>query len=128
MKTQIKDSVFPMAFALVLISGLLGGCAPSNVPLSTRISSPTGSNTAPGASAPSSKVQLAWNSVAGQQNGFFIEESTDGNNFSQVLTVPDRTNSATISVPSAGTYFFRIRSFNNAGASPFSPTITAKAA
>src|ERR1700677_330122 len=72
----------------------------------------------------SNQVNLNWTSNLGEQQGFYVEESSDGVNFSQVLTVPDGPNSATIALPSAGKYYFRVRGYNQAGNSPYTAVVT----
>jgi len=91
------------------------GCGPDTRTLST----PNGSS-----SQPANEVNLAWTSNLGEQQGFYVEESTDGTNYSQILTVPDGTNNAAIIVPAPGKYYFRIRGYNQAGDSPYSRVVT----
>lgn len=71
-------------------------------------------------------VNLAWQSVPGAQLGFDIEESVDGKNFMQILTVPDGVNFASIPVTSGSTYYFRMRSFNSVGTSNYTPVVTVR--
>jgi hypothetical protein len=105
----MKQNQLSVLFIIALIFALQG-CDPE-----TTGSTPT--------SSPLS-VNLSWTSNRGEQQGFYIEESSDGNNFTQVQSVPDGVNSATVAVPSAGTYFFRMRGFNQAGNSPYTGVVS----
>ncbi len=67
----------------------------------------------------SNQVKLTWNSNRGEQDGFYIEESSDGINFAQILTVPDGTQTASVLLPKPGKYYFRIRGYNQAGTSAY---------
>ena len=97
------------------------GCGPTRQ--STQSNQPSGSQTGSGGN----QVRIGWTSNRGEQQGFYIEESSDGVSFSQVMTVPDGTNSAVVSVPQSGRlYYFRIRGYNQAGDSPYSAVVTAQ--
>lgn len=65
------------------------------------------------------QAHLNWQSVKGEQQGFNIEESTDGVNFTKVQVIADGTNTASVLVPKAGNYYFRISAYNQAGVSPY---------
>ena len=80
----------------------------------------------PTASATTMNVNLAWQSIPGAQLGFYIEASTDDIHFTQILTVPDGANFASIPVESGSTYYFRMRSFNSSGTSNYTPVVTVK--
>jgi hypothetical protein len=77
-----------------------------------------------GGSAATGKVTLSWSANAGEQQGFLIEQSSDGTNFTQVQTVPDGTNTATITgLLDGATYSFRIRGYNASGDSPYTSIV-----
>ncbi len=86
----------------------------------------TTSTPSPTQSATPLNVNLAWQSVPKAQLGFYIEASIDGTHFTQILTVPDGVNFASIPVESGSTYYFRMRSFNTAGASSYTPVVKVK--
>jgi len=94
------------------------GCSPGAKELA---SNPQGSGSQSG---PSNQINLTWTSNLGEQVGFYIEKSTDGVNFIQILTVPDGTNTATIVAPNSGKYYFRIRGYNQAGDSPYTQVVS----
>ncbi len=76
-------------------------------------------------------VDLAWTDNATNENGFYVERSTDGVNFTRVLTLAGaNTVKATASglAPST-TYYFRVQAYNGFGVSAYSNvlTITTKA-
>jgi hypothetical protein len=59
-------------------------------------------------------------------NGYKIEESTDGTNFTQVTTAPAGATALGIGGLTPQTkYFFRIRGFNGLGNSPYSNVVSA---
>ena len=69
-------------------------------------------------------VQLTWNSSYGEQQGFNVEISNDGVNFSLAQTVSNGIYTASFPGLTRGqTYYFRVKSFNTAGFSPYSQTI-----
>ena len=70
-------------------------------------------------------ASLRWSSQAGQQLGFLIEQSKDGISFSQIQTVLDSINNVTITGLLTGQkYFFRIRSYNSFGNSPYTTVVS----
>jgi hypothetical protein len=74
----------------------------------------------------SSQINLTWTDNANNENGFKIEQSTDGTNFTQIATVGSNSVSFSVTGLSASTtYFYRVASFNNAGNSAFSNTASA---
>ena len=70
-----------------------------------------------------SQLQLSWKANLGEQEGFNIEQSMDGVNFNQILQVADGINTAQVSVTAGQRYYFRIRSYNPAGSSPYSAIV-----
>jgi titin len=111
-------------FALLATSLLASGCMNATNTLTT--SATVGASESSGVSAPTGYVTLTWGANAGEQTGFYIEQSSDGINFTQVQSVPNGTNQAMISGLYTGkTYYFRIRGYNPAGNSPYSPILTA---
>jgi hypothetical protein len=68
-------------------------------------------------------VVLSWSPSFGNPQGYKVEESTNGIDFNQIqmVTVP----SATITPLTTAKYYFRIRSYNEAGDSGYSSVITA---
>ena len=74
----------------------------------------------------SSQINLAWTDNANNENGFKVEQSTDGTTFVQVAMLGSNavSFSATSLSPST-TYSYRVVSFNDAGNSQFSNTASA---
>lgn len=74
----------------------------------------------------SSQINLTWTDNANNENGFKIEQSTDGTNFTQIATVGSNAISFSVTGLSASTtYSYRVASFNDAGNSAFSNTASA---
>ena len=74
----------------------------------------------------SSQINLTWTDNANNENGFKIEQSTDGTNFTQVATVGSNAVSFSVTgLTASTTYSYRVASFNAAGNSAFSNTASA---
>ncbi len=96
---------------------------------------PTGSGatTAPpapsglsGSSTSSTSVSLSWTDSAANEDGFYVERSTNGSTFVLVRQLPTNTSSYTDQNLSGGTaYWYRLRAFNGAGTSGYSNTASA---
>ncbi|HEX4086950.1 MAG TPA: fibronectin type III domain-containing protein [Chthoniobacteraceae bacterium] len=73
-------------------------------------------------------IWLSWDSNSDNSYGYYIEQSTDGVNYTQV----GASGSASTFYPATGltsgsTYFFRVSAYNNIGASTYSGTAGATA-
>jgi len=112
---------------------------PTPVPTSTPVQTPTPTpkptatptpmpTTTPGPTPTPTgtpRVQLTWTAVAGQQTGFYIEQSTDGITFTQIQTIPSPTTTTTVTGLTAGQkYYFRIRAYNSLGSSPYTTVVS----
>jgi hypothetical protein len=65
------------------------------------------------------RALLSWNASAGLADGYLIEQSTDNATWTQIQSVTE--TSTYVDGLSVGTrYYFRVRSFNSAGNSPYS--------
>jgi len=74
----------------------------------------------------SSQINLTWTDNANNENGFKVEQSTDGINFAQVAMLASNAVSySATSLSASTTYHYRVVSFNDAGNSQFSNTATA---
>jgi hypothetical protein len=105
----------------ILISLFLVGCNPlssSNTtfaPLSATLSTST---------AGTMKVALSWTASSGLPNGYQVEQSTDNVHFTQVQQLALVTSTTVTGLRSNTTYYFRVRSFNQGGESPYASTVT----
>ena len=74
----------------------------------------------------SSQINLSWTDNANNENGFKVEQSTDGTTFTQIAMLGSNivSYSATGLSPST-TYHYRVVSFNDAGNSEYSNTANA---
>ena len=89
---------------------------------------PSASTSSPGQGATvqsdPTQTKISWSAALGEQQGFYVEESTDGINFSRVQVVPNGTNTAIVSGLLPGhTYSFRVRAYNQVGNSPYTATV-----
>ena len=76
--------------------------------------------------AGSAQIDLTWSDNANDEDGFKIERSTDGVNFSQVATAGANASSYSDSGLSASTtYYYRVRAHNGSGDSAYSNTANA---
>lgn len=76
-----------------------------------------------------SSVTLSWTDKSGDETGFKIERSTNGSKWTQVATVGANVTSYVNSGLKANTtYYFRVRSYNTAGNSAYSNTVSTKTA
>ncbi len=74
----------------------------------------------------SSQINLTWTDNANNENGFKVEQSTDGTTFTQVAMLGSNAVSYSATGLSASTtYFYRVASFNDAGNSQYSNTANA---
>ncbi|MGZ3693648.1 MAG: fibronectin type III domain-containing protein [Bdellovibrionota bacterium] len=102
----------------LLFCFLLAGCPAGSG--SDSGSAPAGSTSA--SSGP--KVQLNWTQSTGTPAGYYIEQSTDGINFSQVATASG-TSTLISGLSSGTTYYFRIRAYNAGGTSAYTTIVSA---
>ena len=73
------------------------------------------------------QIKLTWTDNATNENGFVIERSTDGINFTQVATAPARNNTGSVTftdttltaTASNTTYSYRVAAVNPAGSSAY---------
>lgn len=69
------------------------------------------------------KIRLNWTDNSNNETGFKIERSTDGANFTQIVTVAANTISyQNTGLTSGVLYYYRVRATNSAGDSPYSNT------
>jgi pectate lyase len=75
-----------------------------------------------GASATSSsQINLAWTDNASNEDGFRVERSTDGTNFSEIATTgANSTSYASTGLVASTTYHYRVRAYNAGGNSGYS--------
>jgi hypothetical protein len=119
----MKNLKMRKVLTLIFLLGAAGGCSQSPKISGLSTPAPASQGSGPTNGSPL-QVQLAWNANKGEQQGFYVEQSSDGTNFTQVLSVPDGTYAATIPVSAAGNYYFRLRGYNQSGTSPYTAVIS----
>lgn len=76
--------------------------------------------------ASASQINLGWADNSSNEDGFRIERSPDGTNFTEIATVPANSTGYTAGGLASGTpYFFRVRAYNAVGNSNYSNTAVA---
>ncbi len=119
-----------IGLAAISMTTLVSGCnSTGNATLSAAVSTSTPQSTSSTSASPSSggQVNITWTAATGNPEGYLLEQSTDGTNFSQVQAILGAAStSATVTHLTRGaTYYFRMRTFNAAGESTYSGTYTA---
>ncbi len=72
------------------------------------------------------QIGLAWTDTSTNEDGFKIEQSLDGTNFTQIAQVATNiTNYRNNGLFPNTTYFYRVRSYNSGGASAYSAVASA---
>jgi predicted phage tail protein len=81
---------------------------------------PTGLTAAP---VSSSRIDLSWTDLSGNESGFKVERSVDGVSFGPIATTGANTATyADTSLAPASTYHYRVRAYNAGGDSAYSNT------
>jgi predicted phage tail protein len=100
-------------WALLGVAGALTGCS--------NTAATFGRSTANVSAAATAAVQITWAASSGSPSGYYVEQSSNGVNFTQVQSVA--TTTATVSGLTLGsTYYFRVRAYNPAGDSGYTAT------
>ena len=74
-----------------------------------------------------SRIDLNWTDASGNEDGFKIERSTDGANYTQIATVgPNVTTFSNTGLVKNRTYYYRVRSYRQAVNSTYSNVASAK--
>src|SRR3989338_6868855 len=74
------------------------------------------------ANASSTSAALSWEQDSANEEGFSVERSTDGVNFSEIASKGINATTHTDPNLSSGTYYYRVRAFNAIGNSGYSNT------
>ena len=70
--------------------------------------------------ASTSRINLSWTDNASNESGFRIERSPDGTAFAEIATVgANATSYANTGLTAATQYWYRVRAYNNTGASSY---------
>ncbi len=69
----------------------------------------------------SSRVRLKWKDKSRNEDGFYVEMSTDGGRFERIVSTGANTKKLFVDdLESGTTYTFRVQAFNAGGVSPYS--------
>jgi hypothetical protein len=84
---------------------------------------PTGINAS---ATSSSTITLGWTDASNNESGFYVERSTNGTTFSQIAALgPNTKTYASTGLAAQTLHYFRVRAYNNVGASPYSAVVSA---
>jgi hypothetical protein len=87
---------------------------------------PAAPTTLTAAATSTNTVHLLWTDGSDNETGFTVERSTDGVTFVDAGSAPINALALDVTgLSPSTTYVFRVRAFNAAGVSPYSPTATA---
>jgi hypothetical protein len=105
-------------FSLLCVALLASGCK-----MKTEDPVVTTSGNPPSPKLTQVPVTLTWGTSTGTVQGYKVEASLDGKRFVEIGTVPYSPGYDSVGVqvklPTGAKYFFRIRSFNQGGNSPY---------
>jgi hypothetical protein len=112
------SGVVASAFALLTM------CSPRAVDAQTIPTPPT--NLTASVVAPAFQIRLSWTDTSTNEDGFTVERSLDGTNFTQIAQVLPGTSSFrnTALFPNT-TYYYRVRAYNAGGTSAYSSVASA---
>ena len=75
----------------------------------------------------SSQIRLTWTDNSNNENAFKLYRSLDGTTFTEIAKPgPNATTYTDTGLASGTTYYYRIRSYNEAGSSAYSAIKSAK--
>ena len=107
------------AARVVLFITVLAVCFPGAVDAQTIPSAPT--NLTASAVASTFQINLSWADTSTNEDGFKVERSLDGTNFTQIVQVlPNTTDYLNTGLFPNKTYYYRVRAYNSGGNSAFS--------
>lgn len=120
-----EEKILNKAFkaALIVLSISMVGCSgggTSTVTL-TPATLPNAPTSTFASAKSSTQIDITWTDNSGNEDGFKIERSTDGTNFTQIATVVTSVTTFTnTGLEPATTYHYRVQAFNSNGVSNYS--------
>jgi hypothetical protein len=119
----VNNQGVPSVAAMMSIGGSGGGTPPGDPP---GLEPPAAPSNLTATRLNNTRIRINWQDNSNNEDGFKIERSTDGVNFTQIATVGANTTSFTNSGLSRNTtYYYRVRAFNQAGDSAYSNVASA---
>jgi len=103
-----------------------GYSLPSNeVSITTPILTPAAPSNLRVTATNRTSIRVAWNDNSSNETGFYVERSTDGVNFTRVMTVGANILNALVQSLLPNTlYYFRVQSYNSYGGSAYSNVVS----
>jgi hypothetical protein len=108
------------------VPGPYGAVVSAALPRETAVpTAPTGMAARLSTTQPTSSVVLSWQDTSLQEDGFYVEGSTDGTTFVRIATrAVNATGFTVTSLTSGKTSWYRVRGFNALGAGAASPVVS----
>jgi titin len=98
----------------------------SNIPSATTTPAPAAPSNLTATAVSSNRINLTWTDNPTNEGGFKLERSTNGVNFSQIVSLAANTNSyANTGLTSSTTYHYRIRAYEGPNYSAFANVASA---
>ena len=119
---SVGETAPPGHYMLFVLNGAGVPSVSSIVRLSADVvpSPPTAPTSFTASAVSSSQINLSWTDNASDEVGFRIERSPDGTAFAEIATVgANVTSDANTGLTAATRYWYRIRAYNNTGASSY---------
>jgi len=107
--------------AVLTVTDVTGLSASATVQITVQDAPPRAPGALTATPASSTRVDLSWQDLAGNETGFKIERSADGVNFSQIATAgANATGYSDTTVTAGKTYTYRVYAYNAYGNSDYS--------
>lgn len=117
-----KNASTTLEIGAVLSSGTAGARLSKLATVITYITAPAVPQNVTAVASSSSSLSVNWQYFTSDQDGFSIEKSLDGTNFTFLATTTKFARSYVDGGLASGTYYYRMRAFNVVGYSVYSTT------
>lgn len=114
---EIRHSLTAGTTYFIVVDGFSGDAGDFNISLTPSMShAPVAPSDLTAVAFSATQIDLAWHDNSGDEQGFRVERSLDGFNFSEVVTTaPNVTSFSDTTVFADTIFFYRVLAFNNFG-------------